>query len=262
MQSSSILDQPTDRIFRPIRAALVFNSEDMQDATGTTLHNAFSRINVDLVSFDEFKTLDREFDVLGVMQCNTTGLAGSNRNQRIITAPGYIKIGFYYGENSEFVRKPSRVLDAAIICHDSLSQESAIQNTIFHFFESLTLPSLLNIDLSDVRSVARGFGRSFHYEGDSSKEIIKKLPREIFKSKSALLHFTCTRDVTLDELYTISNSVTLKPSTTNRSRPSKREIDLYRRMNLKMGMRVIGSSEAKSASDQKRISFTAILFGT
>lgn len=246
---------PADGVFRTIRAILAYDSDDSGKGPEKPLKDAFSGINVNVLSLDELQNSDKEYDVLGLLYHNPL----SNRLS-LPVAPGSIKIGFYYGKDLKSPRKTSKKLDATIICLGSLTRESALQNTIFHFFESLTLPSLLNIDLSDLRSIATGMGLSFHYEANTSTEIVNKLHSEIFAAKSALLHFTCSRDVTLQELYSISKRVTLR-STTNSQVAIKREIDSYRRMNLKMGVRVLGTAESRLLSKRARIALTAILFG-
>ena len=256
MCSSFDPNPSSHRGFRPIRAVLGYEDDDLSIHNKTSLTNAFSAIGVSLVPLDELEVSKEEYDVLGVLFHNPL-----TKSFRQLSTQEYFKIGFRYGRNLGRIRKLSHgnKLDATIICHDSPTPESAMRNTIFHFFESLTLPSLLNIDLADVRSIARGTGLSFHYEGDSTKNIIEKLPSEVYEAKSALLHFTCTRDVTLEELYSISKSVTFKHTFSGFK--NKREIDRYRRMNLKMGVRVAGSEKALSSAGQPRISLTAILFG-
>lgn len=246
----------SDRGFRPIRAVLGYEADDFSMEIKTSLTNAFSAIGVSLISLDYLEVSKEEYDVWGLLFHNP-----STKRLRYPATLDYFKIGFCYGKNLPTIRKLSHnnKLDATIICHDSPTPETAMANTIFHFFESLTLPSLLNIDLSDVRSIARGTGLSFHYEGDSTNSIIEKLPPEVYEAKSALLHFTCTRDVTLEELYSISKSVTLKHTVSDFK--DKREIERYRRMNLKMGVRVAGLEKTISSSAQSRISLTAILFG-
>lgn len=253
MSSSFDWDPSSDKVLRPIRALLAYENDRLGKQVKTSLTKAFSAIGVNLASLDELEPSEEEYDVWGLLYRGPS----INASRYFPTLDG-LKVGFRYGRNLGTIRKqPHNRLDATIICHGSLTSESAMQNTVFHFFESLTLPSLLNIDLSDVRSIARGTGLSFHYEGDSTKSIIEKLPQEVYEAKSALLHFTCTRDVTLEELYSISKSVTLKHADRDSSK-NRREIDLYRRMNLKMGVRVVGSEEVPG---RQRIGLTAILFG-
>ncbi|HYB04935.1 MAG TPA: hypothetical protein VED17_10750, partial [Nitrososphaerales archaeon] len=132
---------------------------------------------------------------------------------------------------------------------------------MFHFYESLTLPSLLNIDLADVGGIARGIGISFNVAGNSSDKVINHLPRQCYFARSALLHFTCEKDVTLEEVYRISKTIstrkTLGPFATEVPNPD--QIKMYKRIRLKMGLRI--AQDTYKDDHRPRISMTGILFG-
>ncbi|MHB8566539.1 MAG: hypothetical protein ACYC7D_09585 [Nitrososphaerales archaeon] len=136
----------------------------------------------------------------------------------------------------EEAKKLLRRVDSAILCEGS---EALVA---YHFFESLLIPSLLNIDLADVKNMARGIGLSFHVSGGDGDEVTSKLPGKSYLAKSALLHFSCSEDVTLKEVYQISATL---------AKDDQRGI---RKINIKIGLRVDNSGA-------ERIRMTAILFG-
>ncbi|MFI5420693.1 MAG: hypothetical protein ACHQ1H_06965, partial [Nitrososphaerales archaeon] len=151
-------------------------------------------------------------------------------------------------------------LNAGIICHGVATPTEALSTAVFHFYESLTLPSLLNIDLADVDSIAGGIGISFNEVGNSSEDIIGKLPKESYIAKSALLHFSCVKNVTLEEVYKITKTISArKLAYLYPNYVAKNEKKLYKRIKLKMGLRVV--DEIPERSKRPRISLTAILFG-
>ncbi|MGI0090456.1 MAG: hypothetical protein ACREBS_01985 [Nitrososphaerales archaeon] len=246
---TNALTQGFQRAFRGIRAALAYQESEFDEYSISKMKNDFARINVKFFAAGELQDLQSEFfDVIGFLWSKPFDEVRNLRNQ---SASDGLLIGF----SSNFDRS-LRQLDAGVICRGSAL------NSVFHFFESLTVPSLLNIDLADLKAIARGIGVSFYEESDSARELIKRLPKESFVAKSGLLHFACRREVTLDEIYSVSKAISLRQPC---EKISAEEAE-FRRFNIKMGVRIIdegGKSEPESSKNRRlyRISLTAILFG-
>ncbi len=214
-------------------------------------------INVGLLPVQVLSSLyGDDFDIIGVL-----GQSALDRSKLDLSKFSCLKIGFYATDTrAESLRGSLRYLTAAITCLGSGSPIESLKRTVYHFYESLTLPSLLNIDLADVESIARGTGISFNLIGDSSEELINRLPSECYFARSALLHFTCTKSVTLDEVYRISKTISTRRTTGPFvSDAPVDQIKMYKRIRLKMGLRV---SQTHSLDESHpRISLTGILFG-
>lgn len=245
------------RIFRSVHAGLIYDKPDLEKTELLSAEKQFREINVELISTDRVPELQDDFGILGFL-----GNKALLKSRFYVEPFTCLKIGFYPdvgGLNS--LRKALEHLGASIICHDAKTPGEALSTTVFHFYESLTLPSLLNIDLADVDSIADGIGISFNEVGDSSDEIIRKLPKESYVAKSALLHFSCVRDVTLEEVYKITKTISarklayLYPNSAATINAKK----MYKRIKLKMGLRVADNLSQKTKTP--RISLTAILFG-
>jgi hypothetical protein len=254
--SHEVLIQGQRRIFRSVHAGLIYDKPDLEKTALSFLENQFREINVELISSDHVPELQDDFGILGFL-----GSKAVSKSHFYVEAFTCLKIGFYPDNGGlDSLRRSLKHLGASIICHDAKTPSEALSATVFHFYESLTLPSLLNIDLADVDSIADGIGISFNEMGNSSEEIIKKLPRESYIARSALLHFSCVRNVTLEEVYKITKTISARKlaylypnyAPTNAKK-------MYKRIKLKMGFRVADSLPDKSKTP--RISLTAILFG-
>ena len=134
---------------------------------------------------------------------------------------------------------------------------------------------MLNIDLADVKRIAKGVGLAFNVSEVDHRKIVSMLPDQCLVASSAVLHFSCREDVRLQEVYSISKSIALKKGlaginpVVNGHQDAKKVI---RKVNVKMGIRMVdndGYNEVADAPfdsrskkvDSKRISMTAILFG-
>lgn len=255
IDSAKGLTEP--KIFRSVRAAIVYDPSIIKGGDLFSAEKIYRPINVGLIPVQIISSLyGDDFDIIGVLgqsalDCSRLGLARFS----------CLKIGFYStGTRAELLRGSLRYLTAAITCIGSRSPVESLKGTVYHFYESLTLPSLLNIDLADVESIARGTGISFNLFGDSSEDLINRLPSECYFARSALLHFTCAKNVTLDEVYRISKAISTRRTTGPfvSDAPSD-QIRMYKRIRLKMGLRV--SQTVYLDKSQPRISLTGILFG-
>ncbi len=245
------------KIFRSVRAGIVYDPSAIKRTELSSIEKLYSPINVELISFEKLATLTSEdFDILGIL-----GQSALDGSKTFLPNFDCLKIGFSSMEtHSGLSRGSLRYLTAAIACLGTRSLNESLRNTVYHFYESLTLPSLLNIDLADVESIARGVGISFNESGDSSEEIISDLPSECYFAKSALLHFTCERHVTLEEVYRISKMISTRKSIGPFiSENPNDQIKMYKRIRLKMGLRI--SEELDRSRADPRISLTGILFG-
>ena len=172
--------------------------------------------------------------------------------------------------------------DALVLCETTgRNWHLEVSRIVYRLFESLVVPSMLNIDLADVKRIAKRVGFAFNLSDDDHEKIIEMLPKDCFVARSAILHFSCKDDVRLREIYAISKSIALKKGLADSDQLLSSHSDAkktIRRVNVKMGIRIIGNpdEEEKETSensmipsadypvafrDEKRISMTAILFG-
>ncbi len=186
------------------------------------------------------------------------------------------------------VKSYLRIADAVVLC-DMVAKNWLLQvaEVVYRFLESLVVPSMLNIDLADVKHIAKGIGLAFNISEDNSKKLINLLPKSCLVARSALLHFSCDPDVRLKEVYSISKAIALKKGITDVDTQINTHSDakkVIRKVNVKMGIRIneairkdtIAPSSPSSGQGQnemgtegeedddaarKRISLTAILFG-
>ncbi|MDA4112052.1 MAG: hypothetical protein OK439_05895 [Thaumarchaeota archaeon] len=252
--SQNVLISGQPRIFRSVNAGIIYDKSELDKLTLKYIERRFEEINVKLIPSEKVLELQDDFGILGLL-----GSRAVTRSRQHLEAISCLKIGFYPDSGTmQSLAKSLRHLSASVVCHGSKTMSEALANTVFHFYESLTLPSLLNIDLADVESIAAGIGVSFNETGDSSEEIIEKLPPESFDAKSALMHFSCVKNVTLEEVYSITKTISARKLTyLERTYPQPNEKKLYKPTKLKMGLRIIENP----ARNKPRISLTAILFG-
>ena len=257
METSPIVQALERRIFRSVRAAIIYDRSTIKTAEIPRFEHLYNPINVELIPTEKFASSKRELDIIGIL-----GQSALDLSNAFLSDFNCLKIGFYSIETemSERNRSP-KLLTAAITCLGSKSLADSLRTTVYHFYESLTLPSLLNIDLADVESIARGMGLSFNLTGDSSEDIIARLPSQSYVARSALLHFTCARNVTLEEVYRISKAISTRRFAGSfvSENPNGNQIKMYKRIRLKMGLRISPGREINGTNS--RISLTGILFG-
>jgi len=184
------------------------------------------------------------------------------------------------------VKSYLRIADAVVLC-EVVAKNWLLQvaQVVYRFLESLVVPSMLNIDLADVKHIAKGIGLAFNISEDGSKKLINRLPKSCLVARSALLHFSCDPDVRLKEVYSVSKAIALKKGITDLDAQINTHSDakkIIRKVNVKMGIRIneatrkeaatpssssrLGQNETGKADEVdddtgKRISLTAILFG-
>lgn len=244
------------RIFRSVHAGLVFDKSELEKGVLTRSERQFAEINVELISSERISLFQNDFGILGFL-----GSRAVARSSPFLEMFDCLKMGFYPDSGGlDSVKRSPEELRAGIICRGITSAQEALATAVFHFYESLTLPSLLNIDLADVDSIAGGLGISFNVVGNTSEDIIRKLPKESYFAKSALLHFSCVKTVTLEEVYKVTKTISArKLAYLYPNYASKNEKKLYKRIKLKIGLRVVDETAVKAK--RPRISLTAILFG-
>jgi hypothetical protein len=256
LESDSVIQAVERKIFRSVRAAIVYDPSSIRGADLSSAERLYRPINVALLTCEDLATSSEDdFDVLGIL-----GQTELEASSPILANFNCLKIGFHPAwESPAYSTISMKYLKAAISCLGSKTLIDSLRTTMFHFYESLTLPSLLNIDLADVGSIARGIGISFNESGKTSEDVINQLPPQCYFAKSALLHFTCQKDVTLEEVYSISRTISTRRSLGPfvSENPNVDQIKMYKRIRLKMGLRV---AQERSGSGP-RISLTGILFG-
>ena len=74
------------------------------------------------------------------------------------------------------------------------------------------------------------------------------------------MHFSCARNVTLEEVYRISKMIsTRKAASPFAHNQTPDQIKMYKRIRLKMGLRI--AQDSAEGKIMPRISLTGILFG-
>lgn len=228
---------------RPIRCTLLLENGLLQ-TWDPEIEALANNLNIDVRTYED-GLANEEYDVIGLLEPKR-----SAELERWLRQKESLKISFV---NSVGRIQASRLknIEAAVICKSESNQSVSALKVIHSFFDSLLVPSLFNIDLADVRSIAKGIGISFTESGSSYHEILEKLPRECYVARSTLLHYSCTKDVTLNEIYEITKAISIK-------RPDGGRRENGRPPNVKMGLRVVDGSESQ---ESKRIRLIAILFG-
>jgi hypothetical protein len=293
---------------RPTRVAILHGSRvSGSDLTDEDIHTAlvrlFAPLNARVFSVEEMTQAgisdlltSQAYDVIGligeasefdfvVRRKNTspsyssspsskTRLKASNVELEIQRESESIILAFAPNLYFKDVKNYLKISDAVVFCEiGEKDWPLEIAKVVYHFFESLVIPSMLNIDLADVKRIAKGIGLAFNISEDSNRKIIARLPKSCLVARSALLHFSCDPDVHLKEVYSISKAVALKKGITDFDPQISTHADakkLIRKVNVKMGIRIRGRNRAEFGeeitsssvlSDSKRISLTAILFG-
>ena len=261
---------------RPTRAAIIHGSRTSHEA----LSALFSPLEVCVYSSgelgrDEFADLisSRSFDVIALIgESHDFDVARRSRSKE-----DSVVLSFAPRSRFKNRKKYLEISDAFVLCNENGKSWDQIPRIVFHFFESLLIPSMLNIDLADVKRIAKGVGLAFNISEDDQRKIVSMLPDQCLVARSAVLHFSCRDDVKLHEVYSISKSIALKKNLAginpviNNHQEAKKVI---RKVNVKMGIRIINDDDycGDSTSDEKmdslsekanlkRISMTAILFG-
>jgi hypothetical protein len=296
--------QIVSRQIRPTRVAIVHGSS----ITGSTvshdeIHDAlttlFSPLNVRIFSILELSEAGMS-DLVSSQAYDVIGLVGEADEFGSLRKGSGRRFRFH-SDHSEYSEDTESILlsfaprtrfgdagkylnfsDAVVLC-DAIGRNWPLEvsRIVYHFFESLVVPSMLNVDLADVKRIAKGIGFAFNLSDDNNKRIIAMLPKDCFVARSAILHFSCKDDVRLGEIYSIAKSIALKKGLAN-SDPQLTSFSdakkVIRKVNVKMGIRIVGDdsdlekedsgkSAVSSANtqvalhDEKRISMTAILFG-
>ncbi len=182
-------------------------------------------------------------------------------------------------ESAPTNRRMKNFCDAAIRTKiESGNSFSDLSSFAYRFLRAFTVPSMLNIDFTDLRRIARGTGLAFSLSANAEDEIIRELPEHCFTAKSGLIHFSCASDVKLNEIYLISKTIARKRAADRNSQTDLHEGSLkqIRKANLKFGIRILenlgseGSSPIMDSSSSlyghslrsdKRIEMTTVLFG-
>ena len=284
--------QIVNRRIRPTRVALVhgLSSAASRNEIHESLSSLFSPLNVQVLSVSELG----EAGMTGLVSSQSYDLIGllgeadefpfprkgpdfsfrlPGKGEHHPDGADAITLSFAPRTRFKDARKYLSFSDAVVLCDASgKNWPLEVSRIVYHFFESLTVPSMLNVDLADVKRIAKGIGLAFNLSDDSHKKIIAMLPKDCFVARSAIIHFSCRDDVLLREIYSIAKSIALKkglarsdPQLTSHSGAGK----IIRKVNVKMGIRILGDDPMESSGDNspafqgeiKRISMSAILFG-
>jgi hypothetical protein len=277
-EPSEVIPHKDQQTERPIQAAVVHGSSFQDsamlgDSVHSLLENLFSPLKIRVYSVLELGAAGMR---LLTASCNVVGLIGDagDFTSRDFRSIGKIKrqddtdcIVLSFAPKTRFkdAARYLKVSDSVIFCDTSGTDWILdVSQIVYHFFESLMLPSLLNIDPADVRRIAQGIGLAFNFSEDDPRKIISRLPKECLVARSALLHFSCKQEVMLREVYNISKSIALKKGELDPELNSHSDAkNVIRNVNVKIGIRLIDDSGEHSSitHDQKRIGMTAVFFG-
>jgi hypothetical protein len=287
----------SNRQIRPARVAILHGSRVLgSDMSNSEIHDALTQLFIPL-NVRVFSVLEMTqagiSDLLSSQAYDVVGLIGDanefdfvrrktgSSTSRLRLKTGSVEsetqresdsIILAFAPNTYFkdVKNYLKISDAVVFCDvNGRNWPQEISRVVYHFFESLVVPSMLNIDLADVKHIARGIGLAFNLSDDSNKKIIARLPKSCLVARSALLHFSCDPDVRLKEVYSISKAIALKKGIANFDLQINTHADakkLIRKVNVKMGIRIRNGNRREfgvypALTDENRISLTAILFG-
>ena len=253
-------------IIRPTRITIIIGS---QVGSGwKSLAKLFSKIGTRVIERASLSESGLD-DITSSPECDivaSIGEAGEfSRNKRRQEDSDPIILSFAPKDRIVNAREYLKVFDALILCEStSRNWIQDVSQVAYRFLESLTTPSMLNVDVADVKRIAKGIGLAVTVSDNSSERLVARLPRECLIARSALLHFSCKEDVSLKEVYSISKSIALKKGLA----PEESEISthadaerLIRKVNVKMGIRILNSKERRDKAIEKRINLTSIFFG-
>ncbi len=305
-------EDPMGKFAYPQSALLIddeaLGSEGAQiDRVHDELVQIFSAINVDVHFLQSSQT--QLADLSGFEQYDLTALVGdagklfsSKRKQRNkipeLSANrlpirrrkenrnwlSTVRLNLVSESNTNRRRRSSKFFDATV-CVKSETEERFrdLISMAYKLLQAFTIPSTLNIDFRDLGVIAKGSGVALSLSGDDPCEIISKLPECCFTARCGLNHFSCSEDVNLNEIYSISKIIALK-----RARMQEIGSCMYdgsvkkiRNLNLKFGIRIRENPAVKvddyerrnpdenslipdfdhSALGHKRIEMTTVLFG-
>lgn len=269
-------EQVSNLQLRPTRAAIIHGSRVSHDV----LSALFSPLGVGVYQSSELNHADFA-NLISSDTLDVIALVGELQDfdsaRRARSEKDAIVLSFAPMSRFNNKKKYLEISDAFVLCNeDGKSWELKVSAIVYHFFESLLIPSMLNVDLADVKRIAKGVGLAFNVSEDDHRKIVSMLPDQCLVARSAVLHFSCREDVRLQEVYSISKSIAMKKGLAginpvlNGHQDAKKVI---RKVNVKMGIRVVNNdgygNEVVDASidsrskkmDSKRISMTAILFG-
>ena len=294
-------EQVTNHQIRPTKVAIVhgssFADSNLQHGeVHDSLTLLFSPLNVRVFSVLELGGAgmrdllsSQAYDVIGLVgeanefdALKKTGVSGFPSHEDSLDDNVSIVLSFTPRTHFKDSKKYLNFSDALVLCETTgRNWHLEVSRIVYRLFESLVVPSMLNIDLADVKRIAKRVGFAFNLSDDDHEKIITMLPKDCFVARSAILHFSCKDDVRLREIYSISKSIALKKGLAETDQRLFSHSDArktIRRVNVKMGIRIIGDSygvekevsenpKISSADypgvfrDEKRISMTAILFG-
>ncbi|HZW55215.1 MAG TPA: hypothetical protein VFF30_02915 [Nitrososphaerales archaeon] len=276
---------------RPVRVALLyFASKAEGSEIDTLLEERFAILGIDAIAihpgvrdFDFGFGQKGNYDVVGITGSpSLPDLASAISSFESESEPERCTTLTFLPESTSAKIAESflRYVDSVVLCETAAGAASdcspdlatlRVLDVVYRFFESLIVPSLLNIDISDVRNISKGIGFSFYLALDDPNAMISKLPPSCAFAKSALLHFSCKEDVTLSEVYRVSRAIASRPSM-NAERTDETQLShsnakkFFRKMNVKLGLRIEGGEDAEEeqsirAESDRRMNLTAILFG-
>ncbi|MGI0081265.1 MAG: hypothetical protein ACRECH_16785 [Nitrososphaerales archaeon] len=262
---------------RPNRVAILHGSK-LPVASGDAhefLLKLFSPLKINILSISSLGQHEKQ-DPDELLQYDVIGLVGAPGEFSFLHSfrpkgEGPVILAFAPRTKFSSAKSYLKISNAVVLCEtSSTGWLYEIARVAFSFFESILVPSLLNIDVADVRNIARGIGLAFNEADDLPEDIVSKLPSSCVVARSALLHFSCTDDVKLREIYSISKTIALKQGVDlaeNELETHKDAIKLFRRVNVKMGIRIRERNPSLAGhcldprTESSRISMTAILFG-
>lgn len=269
-----VRDNSQEVLFRPVRVAVIHGSPtDRSKSTQREFHNElellFSRLSIDVFSQKELReytkeaTVTSDYDIIAVLGRPEEFQSAFRPND----SRDSIVLSFAASDQVTRVRQYLAYSDAIILC--KVPQRNwmfEISQIVRQFLESLIVPSMLNVDLADLKRIAKGVGITAAISDDDHRTIIARLPSECLIAKSALLHFACKEDVSLREVYSISRAFATKREYAGGVTPivtPNEAKKIIRKINVKMGIRIIDSVRAnvESLNNANRINLTAIFFG-
>jgi len=282
-----------------VHGSSITDSAVSQDEIHDALTRLFLPLNVRVFSVLELSEAgmsdlfsSRAYDVIGLVgeahefgsarRRSSGGFRFHNDHADGTDDMGSILLSFAPKTRFKDARKYLGFSDAVVLCEAiERNWPLEVSRIVYHFFESLVVPSMLNIDLADVKHIAKGVGFAFNLSDDDHEKIIAMLPKDCFVARSAILHFSCKDNVRLGEIHTIAKSIAMKKGVVNTDQELTSQSDakkVIRKVNVKIGVRIVGDNcyvESKMAGrsavssadslgtfhDEKRINMTAMLFG-